>query len=124
MRRYKTWKARQAIAQARIWQDPRGYYFCNVVAVSDLARGKGVGRRLIEAVTSVADREGMPCYLESSKFVPNVAIYRKMGFELVGEIECEEGGEVCKVSQVADTGTWVLRVERAMSLTVGCSFGV
>ncbi|OJJ46866.1 hypothetical protein ASPZODRAFT_141649 [Penicilliopsis zonata CBS 506.65] len=95
VKRYKTWKARQAEAQAKVWTDPRGYYFCNVVAVDDRARGKGVGRKLIEAVTRRADEEGMPCYLESSKLEPNVAIYRKMGFELVDEITCEEGGEQC-----------------------------
>jgi hypothetical protein len=39
----------------------------------------------------------MPCYLESSKGYPNVGIYEKMGFELVKEIECVDGGDVCKV---------------------------
>jgi hypothetical protein len=36
-------------------------------------------------------------YLESSKGYPNVGIYEKMGFELVKEIECVDGGDVCKV---------------------------
>lgn len=52
----------------------------------------------METVMERADREGMPCYLESSKGYPNVTIYEKMGFKLVKEIECVEGVDVCKVS--------------------------
>lgn len=48
-------------------------------------------------VTSVADFEGVPCYLESSKAVPNVAIYRKMGFEFVREVKSVDGDDVCTV---------------------------
>lgn len=57
----------------------------------------GVGKRLMETVMDKADQEGMSCYLESSKGYPNVVIYEKMGFRLVKEIECAEGGEVCEV---------------------------
>lgn len=53
----------------------------------------------MESVIEKADREGMPCYLESSKGYPNVIIYEKMGFKLVQEIECAEGGDVCKVGR-------------------------
>ena len=95
--RYWIWKKVQQDAHDRIWTDPRGYYFCNLVGVSALARGMGVGRRLMETVMDKADEEGMPCYLESSKGYPNITIYEKMGFELVKEIECAEDGEVCRV---------------------------
>ncbi|KAF2494256.1 hypothetical protein BU16DRAFT_464709 [Lophium mytilinum] len=44
------------------------------------ARGKGFARKLVEHVTKDADRDGLPCYLESSNPV-NPAIYRKLGFE-------------------------------------------
>jgi len=44
------------------------------------ARGKGYARKLVEHVTKQADREGLPCYLESSNPV-NPAIYKKLGFE-------------------------------------------
>ncbi|KAI9375184.1 acyl-CoA N-acyltransferase [Aspergillus egyptiacus] len=93
--RYRQWKALQAGAQKKIWTDPRGYYFCNVIAVGSEMRGRGVGRRLVEAVTARADREGMPCYLESSKGMPNLAIYERLGFEGVGEIECVDGKDDC-----------------------------
>ncbi|KAJ5832151.1 hypothetical protein N7474_000462 [Penicillium riverlandense] len=93
--RYWIWKARQAEAQSQIWDDPLGYYFCNIVAVSPEAQGKGVGRMLFEAVTRKADEEGRKCYLESSKNVPNVQIYERMGFHMRMEMECRDGEDTC-----------------------------
>ncbi|KAJ5620658.1 hypothetical protein N7510_004642 [Penicillium lagena] len=93
--RYWIWKARQTEAQSQIWDDPMGYYFCNMVAVSPKAQGKGVGRMLFEAVTRKADEEGRKCYLESSKNVPNVQIYERMGFHMSMEMECRDGEDVC-----------------------------
>jgi hypothetical protein len=52
---------------------------------------------LFEAVTKKADKEGRRCYLESSKDVPNVAIYQRMGFEMGAEMECRDGGDACMV---------------------------
>ncbi|KAF7718910.1 Uncharacterized protein PECH_006648 [Penicillium ucsense] len=95
--RYWIWKDRQKEAQKSIWDDPRGYYFCNIVAVSPEAQGRGVGRRLFESVTNKADIEGMKCYLESSKKEPNVKIYEKMGFEMRKEMECRDGDDVCMI---------------------------
>jgi len=91
--RYWLWKARQAEAQAALWTDPRGYYFCNIVTVLPSAQGRGVGRALMEVVLEKADRERMPCYLESSRLVPNVQIYEKFGFKLVREMLCDDDGE-------------------------------
>jgi ribosomal protein S18 acetylase RimI-like enzyme len=96
-KRYWIWKDCQQEAQNAIWTDSRGYYFCNIVAVSPEAQGKGVGRKLFEIVTERADQEGVKCYLESSKSVPNVEIYQKMGFELVRKMECKDEGDVCQV---------------------------
>ncbi|KAL4971017.1 GNAT family N-acetyltransferase [Aspergillus stella-maris] len=95
LNRYKQWKVLQGQKHDVIWSDERGYYFCNVIAVRDEMRGQGLGRRLVEAVTERADEEGLACYLESSKGMPNLRIYEKLGFEGRGEIECcdFEGGE-------------------------------
>ncbi|KAJ5627911.1 N-acetyltransferase [Penicillium lividum] len=93
--RYWIWKEQQQKAQDEIWDDPRGYYFCNMVAVSPEAQGRGVGKMLFEAVTKRADEEGVKCYLESSKSVPNVQIYERMGFEMSRTMECRDGGDVC-----------------------------
>lgn len=51
-------------------------------------------------VTDQADKEGVKCYLESSKMVPNVEIYRKMGFEVMRAMDCVDGEDSCKVSGV------------------------
>jgi len=90
-KRYWIWKKRQAEAQGALWTSEKGCYFCNIVTVLPEAQGKGVGRALMEEVLGMADREGVECYLESSRRVPNVPIYEKFGFELVKEMECREG---------------------------------
>lgn len=91
--RYWIWKARQAEAQKELWTNEKGYYFCNIVTVLPECQGQGVGRKLMEEVLAMADRDGVGCYLESSRREPNVAIYVKFGFKLVREMECREEGE-------------------------------
>jgi GNAT superfamily N-acetyltransferase len=98
-KRYWIWKERQAEAQAELWTEPKGYYFCNIVTVLPEAQGKGVGRALMEEVVQQADKEGVWCYLESSRREPNVAIYEKFGFKLAKEMECKDGeGENSTIS--------------------------
>jgi GNAT superfamily N-acetyltransferase len=89
--RYWIWKARQAEAQKELWTSEKGYYFCNIVTVLPEAQGQGVGRKLMEEVLRMADEEGVGCYLESSRSVPNVPIYEKFGFKLAREMECKDG---------------------------------
>lgn len=96
--RYYIWKEKQAEAQSEIWTDENGYYFCNIVTVLPEAQGMGIGKKLFTHVTDLADKEGKKCYLESSRMEPNVAIYRKMGFEMVKEMDCDDNGEICHVS--------------------------
>ncbi|KAJ9660878.1 hypothetical protein H2201_006770 [Coniosporium apollinis] len=93
VKRYYIWKAAQAEAQGELWMSEMGYYFCNIVTVLPEAQGKGVGRALMETVLEMADREGRWCYLESSRRVPNVAIYEKFGFRLVKEMLCDDEGD-------------------------------
>ncbi|KAE8371248.1 acyl-CoA N-acyltransferase [Aspergillus bertholletiae] len=97
LHRYTMWKDLQRRTHDVVWTDPRGYYFCNVLAVSSEMRGMGLGRKLVEIVTQQADRDGMPCYLESSKGVPNLIIYEKLGFNVATEIDCVDGNDACKL---------------------------
>ncbi|KAL4978347.1 acyl-CoA N-acyltransferase [Aspergillus desertorum] len=100
IRRYYLWKERQAECQKSIWDDERGYYFCNIIAVKPDMQGRGIGRKLFEEVIKIADKEGMRCYLESSRWEPNVEIYQRLGFWLRMEMECRDGdgeGEACKL---------------------------
>lgn len=89
-RRYWIWKERQAEAQEAIWTSDKGYYFCNIVTVLPDAQGQGVGRALMDEVLRKADEDGMSCYLESSRKIPNVAIYERFGFKLVREMPCQD----------------------------------
>jgi GNAT superfamily N-acetyltransferase len=95
--RYYIWKDAQARAQSELWKDPDGYYFCNIVTVLPSAQGKGIGKRLFHEVTKKADIEGRKCYLESSRDVPNTAIYERLGFRKVKEMDCDDNGVQCKV---------------------------
>lgn len=73
-----------------MWTDPRGYYFLNITVVVPRAQGRGIGRQLMDAVTSRADAEGVPCYLESSRAAPNMQIYERFGFAFAAELECRD----------------------------------
>ncbi|KAI9890093.1 MAG: hypothetical protein M1814_004492 [Vezdaea aestivalis] len=98
--RYWIWKAAQAEAQRETWRDRKGYYFLNIAVVKPGWQGKGIGKALMTKVLAQADREGYGCYLESSKWEPNVAIYRALGFEVVKEMQCvdeEGGGDACQL---------------------------
>ena len=85
-------KAAQSDAQRQLWTDDQGYYFCNIVTVLPEAQGMGIGKELFGVVMRQADAEGRKCYLESSRAEPNMAIYRKMGFELAKEMKCDDQG--------------------------------
>lgn len=92
VKRYWIWKDRQAQAQKELWVDETGYYFCNIVTVLPQAQGMGIGKELFGVVMRQADKEGRKCYLESSRAVPNMAIYEKMGFQLAKEMKCDDDG--------------------------------
>lgn len=61
------------------------------------AQGKGVGRLMMKAVTDKADVEGMNCYLESSRDVPNMQIYGRFGFKFAKELLCDGDGTAIKL---------------------------
>jgi GNAT superfamily N-acetyltransferase len=61
------------------------------------AQGRGIGKKLVMVVTDKADAENMPCYLESSRDKPNMAIYERMGFRFAKQMDCDDDGTVCKL---------------------------
>ncbi|KAI9753180.1 MAG: hypothetical protein M4579_005295 [Chaenotheca gracillima] len=101
VRRYYIWKSAQQALHDELWKDPRGYYFCNIVTVRPEAQGRGVGKSLMKKVLDQADKEGVMCYLESSRAEPNIAIYERMGFYAVREMECDDKGVKVKVRVTA-----------------------
>ncbi|KAL8388490.1 hypothetical protein RB595_009207 [Gaeumannomyces hyphopodioides] len=97
VKRYYIWKDSQAKVQSGVWTDPRGYYFLNIMVVIPEAQGKGIGKKLMTAVTDKADREQMKCYLESSRDKPNMDIYGRMGFRFAKQLDCDDDGIICKL---------------------------
>lgn len=71
-----------AWSKARHLREPHYYLF--VLGVDPHLQGKGVGRLLLEHLAARADKEGVPCWLETDK-KSNVALYRKHGYEVVHE---------------------------------------
>ncbi|KAL0941288.1 uncharacterized protein CTRU02_204051 [Colletotrichum truncatum] len=97
VKRYYIWKDAQAKAQQELWTDPKGYYFLNIMVVLPQAQGKGVGAKMMKVVTDQADAENMRCYLESSRDVPNMAIYGRWGFKFQKEMICDDDGDAIKL---------------------------
>uniref|UniRef100_L2FEI2 GNAT family n=1 Tax=Colletotrichum fructicola (strain Nara gc5) TaxID=1213859 RepID=L2FEI2_COLFN len=97
LQRYYIWKEAQAKAQKELWTDPRGYYFLNIMVVLPEAQGKGVGAKMMKMVTDQADAEDMKCYLESSKDIPNMAIYGRWGFKFQKEMICDDDGDAIRL---------------------------
>jgi GNAT superfamily N-acetyltransferase len=54
-------------------------WYLEVLGVAPEGQGRGVGTRLLQPVLERADRDGLPCYLETAKQA-NVGFYERLGF--------------------------------------------
>ena len=70
---------------------PRRHWYLMVLGVDPARQGQGVGSALIQPGLEQADRDRVPCYLETAKEI-NVTFYKKHGFEVVREIDLPRGG--------------------------------
>ena len=61
---------------------PARHLYLAVLAVDTLKQGRGVGSSLIGNMTTRADEEGLPCYLETQQ-PRNVPLYLRHGFEVL-----------------------------------------
>jgi len=82
-------QARQAVLAALAYMDeihnrevPGPHWYLWALGVEPDCQGRGIGSRLIQPVLTRADKEGVPCYLETQTEA-NVAFYQKRGFEVV-----------------------------------------
>ncbi len=71
---------------ARATHVPGPHCYVPLLGVRPEAQGKGLSRAVMQPVFERADHAGVPVYLETVPEV-NVAIYQKLGFELVGHRE-------------------------------------
>jgi hypothetical protein len=74
---------------------PKGksYWYLHYVGVRPEHQGKGWGSAAIREGLTRARTEGLPVYLETAKET-NVALYRKLGFKLIGKWNVAKGGPV------------------------------
>lgn len=65
---------------------PEPHWYLAVLGVNPVYQNQGVGGRLLEPILKQADRENLPCYLETDG-EKNVSFYQKRGFEVVKTFE-------------------------------------
>lgn len=78
--------------EKRYWERPdlKERWYVGAVCVKDEWRGRGVGRTLMELVTKRCVEERLPLTLSATE--DGARLYRKMGFESLGEIRLPGGG--------------------------------
>lgn len=62
------------------------HFHLELLAVHPDHQGQGLGSAILQAITSTLDCESLPCTLETAN-PRNVVLYRRFGFEVVGEEE-------------------------------------
>jgi GNAT superfamily N-acetyltransferase len=63
---------------------PDRYWFLQILGVDPGYQGQGFSSRLLKPLLARADREGLPCFLETQA-EKNVALYEHFGFRVVEE---------------------------------------
>ena len=66
------------------------HWYLQTIGTDPDRQGKGYGGRILRSQLGVADAQGVPCYLESSKDT-NLPIYQSFGFVVTGEIQIPNG---------------------------------
>ncbi|MEA3471391.1 MAG: GNAT family N-acetyltransferase, partial [Thermodesulfobacteriota bacterium] len=59
-------------------------WYLYVLGVAPSFQGRGFAGKLVRRLSEHADRDGVPCYLETDKH-ENVFIYQSLGYEVLGE---------------------------------------
>jgi GNAT superfamily N-acetyltransferase len=86
--------------QARARLMPDLFWYLQILGVDPAYQGKGFSSRLLKPMLARADREGLPCFLET-QLEKNVALYRHFGFR-VGEEGLIPGTNVYSWAMVRD----------------------
>jgi ribosomal protein S18 acetylase RimI-like enzyme len=69
---------------------PEDHWYLQLLATHPDWQRQGLGARLMGSMFERADRDGLPCYLETET-VENVAYYRRHGFEVRSEWDVPGG---------------------------------
>ncbi len=69
------------------------HWYLQTLGTDPSKQGKGFAGKIVRHQTAIADRQGVPCYLESSKST-NIPVYQALGFHVTGEITLPNGPTV------------------------------
>ncbi|GAC1371397.1 MAG: hypothetical protein NVS3B25_21900 [Hymenobacter sp.] len=72
-----TWLRRRSVAA-------NGHYYLMALAVRPTDRGRGLGRRLVQATIAAMQATHAPCYLDTQR-PSEVLFFQRLGFRLVGQ---------------------------------------
>ncbi len=61
---------------------PQAHWYLFMLGVSPTYQSQGIGSLLLQPILDQADKEGLPCYLETST-EGGVRFYKRLGFEVV-----------------------------------------
>jgi GNAT superfamily N-acetyltransferase len=70
------------------------HWYLGVLATAPHSQGTGLGRAVTAPMLAAADRTALPAYLETASET-NVAIYRRLGFEIAQEVDMPDSGPRC-----------------------------
>ena len=70
---------------------PADHWYVLVIGVEPAGQGRGLGRALLAPMLKQAERDGLPCYLETAQ-PRNVGFYQHLGFRVLREVTAPESG--------------------------------
>ena len=79
---------------------PSAHWYVAALAVEPESQGKGLGKKLLSAVSRIADSEGLPCYLDCGS-ERHCRIYERSGYSVV----CQKAIKVTDVPEEVP-GEW------------------
>lgn len=77
------WRLERQFDRARRLHVPGPHWYLPLLGVDPTARRRGLARAVLAPVLAGADRDGLPCYLETQDEA-NLPVYVRLGFALVG----------------------------------------
>jgi GNAT superfamily N-acetyltransferase len=70
--------------EIRLRLAPGRHWYLQILGVDPQYQGKGFSSRLVKPTLALADREGLPCFLDT-QLEKNVSLYQHFGFKVVEE---------------------------------------
>ena len=70
---------------------PQAYWYLSMLGVDPAYQNQGVGSSLIQPILEQADRDNLPCYLETST-AGGVRFYQRHNFEVVETMDFPQEG--------------------------------